>query len=98
MAATVAWISVAPVKGLRLQQRDEALLTEDGVPGDRAFFVIDERGAMVSATRLGCLVAVIAEHDGDRLSLRFPDGGDVAGQVELGALEDIRFGGLSLGA
>jgi uncharacterized protein YcbX len=53
MPGTIAWISVTPVKGLRLQQRDEVQLTEDGVPGDRAFFLVDERGAMVSATRLG---------------------------------------------
>jgi uncharacterized protein YcbX len=98
VAATVAWISVAPVKGLRLAQRDEVELTEDGVPGDRAFFVIDERGAMVSATRLGPLVAVVAEHDGATLSLRFPDGGEVAEPVELGELESIRFGGLDLRA
>jgi uncharacterized protein YcbX len=98
--AVVAWISVTPVKGLRLLAREEVELTEDGVPGDRAFFLVDERGAMVSATRLGALVAVVPEHDADAgtLSLTFPNGDAVAGEIELGELEDVRFGGLNLRA
>jgi uncharacterized protein len=97
---SIAWISVAPVKGLRLQQRDDVELTEDGVPGDRAFFVVDQRGAMVSATRLGPLVAVVPDHDAraGTLALRFPGGEQVGGPVELGELEDVRFGRLDLRA
>jgi uncharacterized protein YcbX len=100
MAATVAWISVTPVKGLRLQARDEVQVTEDGVPGDRAFFLVDERGAMVSATRIGPLVSVVADHDAQAatLALRFPDGAEVSGAVELGEREAIRFGGLNMQA
>jgi uncharacterized protein YcbX len=100
MGGVVAWISFTPVKGLRVQQLDEVDLTEDGVPGDRAFFLVDERGAMVSATRLGPLVAVIASHDAEvgTLVLRFPDGREVAGPVELGDPEDVRFYGLTLHA
>jgi len=100
MPAAVAWISVTPVKGLRLQARDDVEVTEDGVPGDRAFFLVDERGAMVSATRIGPLVAVVADHDAQAqtLSLRFPDGVEVAGSVELGEREPVRFGGLNLSA
>jgi uncharacterized protein YcbX len=96
--AVIAWISFTPVKGLRLQQLDEVGLTEDGVPGDRAFFLVDEQGEMVSATRLGPLVAVVPEHDAHagRLSLRFPSGAEVAGPVELGEPEDVRFYGLNL--
>jgi uncharacterized protein YcbX len=100
MAGTVAWISVTPVKGLRLQHRDEVQLTEHGVPGDRAFFVVDERGAMVSATRLGPLVAVEPEHDPRTgvLTLRFPGGEEVAGPIELGGPEQVRFSRLGLRA
>jgi uncharacterized protein len=100
MPATVSWIAVTPVKGLRLQARDEVQLTEDGVPGDRAFFLVDERGAMVSATRIGPLVAVVADHDAQAgtLSLRFPDGDEVAGSIELGEREAVGFGGLTLRA
>jgi uncharacterized protein YcbX len=98
VSAAIAWISTTPVKGLRMQQRDEVELTEDGVPGDRALFLVDERGAMVSATRLGPLVAVVPEHDAGAgtLSLRFPSGEEVAGPVELGEPEDVRFYGLNL--
>jgi uncharacterized protein len=100
VAATVAWISTTPVKGLRLQRRDEVELTEDGVPGDRAFFLVDARGAMVSATRVGPLMAVLPEHDAQAgaLSLRFPGGDEVTGATELGGPEEVRFGGLSLRA
>jgi len=100
MPAAVSWISVTPVKGLRLQSRDEVEVTEDGVPGDRAFFLVDGRGAMVSATRIGPLVAVVADHDATAgtLSLRFPDGSEVAGAVELGEREPVRFGGLNMTA
>jgi uncharacterized protein len=100
MPATVAWIAYTPVKGLRLQHRDETQITEDGIPGDRAFFLVDERGAMVSATRIGPLVAVVADHDADAgtLALRFPDGAEVAGPIELGEREAVRFGGLSMSA
>src|SRR5918996_3736519 len=100
MAAAVSWISVTPVKGLRLQSRDEVHVSEDGVPGDRAFFLVDERGAMVSATRIGPLVAVVADHDAraGTLSLRFPDGDEVAGSIELGEREAVGFGGVTLQA
>ena len=100
MAAAVSWIAVTPVKGLRLHACDEVQVTEDGVPGDRAFFLVDERGAMVSATRIGPLVAVVADHDAQAgtLSLRFPDGAEVAGSVELGEREAVRFGGLNMQA
>lgn len=100
MAPSVVWISVTPVKGLRMQHRDEVELTEDGVPGDRAFFIVDERGSMISATRLGPLVAVVADHDAEAgtLALRFPDGAVVAAAIALGEREDVRFGKLDLRA
>jgi uncharacterized protein YcbX len=93
MTATVVWIAATPVKGLRLQHLGEASLTEDGIPGDRAFFLVDERGAMVSATRLGPLVAVEPSHDpsAGMLTLRFPDGETVSGPISLGAAESVRF-------
>ena len=100
MAAAVAWISLTPVKGLRLAAADEAELTEDGIPGDRAFFLADARGAMVSSDRHGPLTAVIGEHDAaaETLTLRRPDGEVVAGPVELGEPQPVRFYGLNLSA
>jgi uncharacterized protein len=100
VSATVAWIAYTPVKGLRLRHCEEASLTVEGVPGDRAFFLVDDQRAMVSATRLGPLVAVEAEHveDAGTLTLTFPDGHTVAGSTELGEAEEIRFHGLTLNA
>jgi hypothetical protein len=99
--ASVAWISVAPVKGLRLEQRDDVLVTDDGVPGDRAFFIADEPSAtMVSATRLGPLVAVVPTYDeaAATLELRFPSGRRVAGKVGLGEPESLDFDGRRVSA
>jgi uncharacterized protein YcbX len=100
VSPTVAWISVTPVKGLRLQHPERVELTEDGVPGDRAFFLVGQDGKMVSATRLGALLAVVAEHDAQAgtLKLAFPDGRVVAGEVALGAPERVCFYGLTLDA
>jgi uncharacterized protein YcbX len=96
--ATVAWIAMTPVKGLRLHTVEEAQLGFDGIAGDRAFFLVGEDGRMVSGTRLGPLVAVVPEHDATAgtLSLRFPDDRVVAGEVELGAPEQVGFFGLTL--
>ncbi len=100
MPARVAWISFTPVKGLRLRQLDAAELTLDGIAGDRAFFLVGADGAMVNGKRLGALMTVVAEHDaaGGRLALRFPDGREVAGAVELGTPEPVRFFGIGLAA
>ena len=93
MPPRVSWISFAPVKGLRIQALEEAVLTAAGIPGDRAFFLVDEHGVMANGKRHGALLAVIAEHDAHagRLSLRFPDGRVVAGPIELGEPERVRF-------
>lgn len=98
MPPRVAWIAFTPVKGLRLRQREQVELTEGGIPGDRAFFLVDPDGVMVNAKRVGALLAVAADYDaaGGRLSLRFPDGREVAEAVELGEPESARFFGMTL--
>jgi uncharacterized protein YcbX len=96
----VAWISFTPVKGLWLRALEEAEVTRDGIPGDRAFFLVDADGTLVNGKRLGALMTVVAEHDpaAGRLSLRFPDGREVAGAVELAPPITARFHGLALQA
>src|SRR4029079_16680204 len=97
---TVAWIAMTPVKGLRLHDVEAVELGVKGIAGDRAFFLADDSGRMVSGTRLGPLVAVVAEHDAaaGTLSLRLPDGRVVADEVELEAPEQVGFFGLTLDA
>ncbi len=96
--ATVSWISFTPVKGLRVRELQEAELTADGIPGDRAFFLVDPVGTLVNGKRLGPLVTVVADHDAatGRLALLFPDGREVAADVELGEPVDVRFHRIAL--
>jgi uncharacterized protein len=91
----VAWIAIAPVKSMALTFLDRADLGPDGIPGDRAFAVIDEHGRLVNGKRAGSLATVVAVHDAESgsLSLRFPDGTAAAGQVAYGAaIRPIFFG------
>src|SRR4029453_1492937 len=48
----LAWISIAPVKGLALVPLEEAHLGPEGVAGDRAFHLVDREGKLVNGKRL----------------------------------------------
>jgi uncharacterized protein YcbX len=82
--ARVAWISVAPVKGLALAQREEVLLERFGVRENRRFHLIGEDGRLLNGKVLGPLVRIAAEwNEAERtLALRFPDGSAVVDTVE----------------
>jgi uncharacterized protein YcbX len=86
MDARVAWISVAPVKGLALAQREEVLLDRSGVREDRRFHLIGEDGRLLNGKQLGELFRISAEWDEEAqtLALYFPDGNVAAATVELG--------------
>jgi hypothetical protein len=83
---TVSRLSVTPVKGLALHHPEEATLDEHGVAANRRFYLVREDGRLFSGLQHGPLVRVRAEWDeeADRLSLLFPDGTAVAGEVQLG--------------
>ena len=82
----VAWLTIAPVKGLALAHRDEIVLEKSGVLENRRFHLADESGRLVNGMRHSTLFQVQAEYDApaDRLELRFPDGSSVDGDVKLG--------------
>ncbi len=84
---SVSWLSVAPVKGLKLVSRSEVLLDEWGVAENRRFWLVDAEGRRYGLIRDARLALVEAgyEPDGERLTLRFPDGQEVGGAVELSA-------------
>jgi uncharacterized protein YcbX len=82
--ATVASISIAPVKGLALVERDEVLLEGAGVRDNRRFHIVDADGRRYNQLRNGALVLIKPEYDGERLSLRFPDGTVADAEVALG--------------
>jgi uncharacterized protein YcbX len=81
--ATVSRISISPVKGLAILDRDEVLLDETGVRENRRFHIVDADGRRYNQLRNGALVQIKQEYEGDRLALRFPDGTVAAGDVAL---------------
>ncbi len=89
----VTELACTPVKGLRLVSRPEVWLERSGVRDDRRFYLIDERSGMVNGKQLGALSAVVANYDHQhrRLTLTFPTGMGVVGEVALGAPIDVRF-------
>jgi uncharacterized protein len=85
---TVSWLSVAPVKGLALTQRDELTLEAFGALENRRFHLLDERGRFVNGlTRLERSLFPVTPYwdpEADTLALTFPDGSVADGRIELG--------------
>ncbi|MBI3750952.1 MAG: MOSC domain-containing protein [Chloroflexi bacterium] len=81
----VARLSIAAVRSLGLEHPESVELAEKGVLEDRRFYVIDEAGRLVDQLIAGQLVQVRAHTNPDatRLTLTFPDGTIVDGEVEL---------------
>jgi uncharacterized protein YcbX len=82
---SVARISIAPVKGLALVERDEILLERTGAAENRRFHIVDADGRRYNQLRNGALVQIRPDYDGRRLGLRFPDGTTADGEIALGA-------------
>jgi uncharacterized protein YcbX len=91
--ARVAWLSVAPVKSLRLVSVDAVELETTGVRGDRRFYLADGDGRLVSAKRVPVLLTVRAAVEDGRLALHLPDGRAIEGDVELGEQIETNFYG-----
>ncbi|HVS86528.1 MAG TPA: MOSC N-terminal beta barrel domain-containing protein [Gaiellaceae bacterium] len=86
MAAAVTRISIAPVKALGLVHPESVELTHEGVHGDRRFWLVDADRRLLNGKDHPKLMQVKPEWDETtrRLSLAFPDGSVVAGEVEPG--------------
>jgi uncharacterized protein YcbX len=93
--ARIAWIHRAPIKALALQALEATELTAAGVPGDRAFHLVDARGRMVNGKRCGPLVRAHADWNPEtgRLALTLPGGEEVADTIALGEPIESRFSG-----
>jgi uncharacterized protein len=89
----VAALSVTAVKATRLRRVESVWLSTGGARGDRAFFLIDQRGRMINAKVHGVLQAVVADWDegAQRLRLSFPDRAPVEGVVVAGRGMTARF-------
>ena len=81
----MAWIHVAPIKALHVDDVERVELGRRGIAEDRRFCVVDEEGRMQNAKRIPRLVAVRPRVAGDTLMLRMPDGTVVDGPLVLGA-------------
>lgn len=95
MAGRIAWINVAPVKGMALEQRCAVELEPFGVLDNRRFHVIGESGRLLNGKQLGELqqIAVHWDETDSALGFRFPDGSVAEGNVELGEAVATNFYG-----
>src|SRR3954447_24112813 len=50
-AVTVTRLQVTAVKGFQVRELTEVTFTPDGIPGDRAFAVVDERDEVLTVGR-----------------------------------------------
>jgi len=96
----VAWIHVAPIKALAIQELQEVELGRLGVENDRRFCIVDPDGRMVNAKRVPRFVAVRPRFDDAmrRLVLDMPDGSKVDGTIDLGRSMNVSIYGRSVGA
>jgi len=89
---TVARINVTPVKGLGLLHPEEVELTERGVESNRRYYLI-QGWRLYNGKDHGQLVRIAPEAQNGTLTLRFPDGRQVSGEVELGEAVTTNFWG-----
>jgi uncharacterized protein len=91
----VSWLTVAPVKGLALQRRDEVVLEQHGVTDNRRFHIVEPTERRTGVLEIPALVQVGADYDDatGRLTLRFPGGRVVDGTVAVGEMTTTDFYG-----
>ena len=84
---TVCAIHVSPIKSLRLAAIDEAEIGMAGIAADRRFVLVDNRGRVATMRTLGQLARIESRYDEATrtLTVRLPDGSDVAAGVNGGS-------------
>lgn len=96
MSPQVAWLHVAPVKGLAIQERQSVELRPYGVEDDRRLCIVDEGGGVLNAKRVPRFVSIRPTLDdaARHLGLLMPDGALVSGEIGLGdPVEISMYGG-----
>jgi len=88
---TVSRLSTTPVRGMALHHPDSVEITPLGPPDDRRYTLISADGRIFDGTKLGPLVQIDAElePDPERLTLTFPSGEVVGGEVALGPVREV---------
>jgi uncharacterized protein YcbX len=91
MTGRVVRIAIAPVKALGLVHPESVELGQNGVAGDRRFWLVDAEGRLINGRRHGRLMQIRPTWDEatGRLRLDFPDGHVVEGIVELGGEVEV---------
>jgi uncharacterized protein YcbX len=86
LPVTVSQLSIAPVKGMRLQRSTKVQLGHHGVTGDREFLIVDDDGKLLQTSRNPGLLRIEPswEPAQNLLALRFPDGSVVQDAPEPG--------------
>ncbi len=92
---TVAEIYTAPVKSLALQRRNAVKVGPQGIPEDRRFYLIDQRGRLLTQREMGKLTQIKASFNvvSGQLDLDFPGGPALSAKVELGQSVTTRIWG-----
>src|SRR5262245_35987389 len=95
MEGRVAWITVAPVKGMALEHRHAVELEPFGVLDNRSFYVVGAGGRLMNGKQLGELqqIAVTWDEADSTLAFRFPDGTVAEGEVGMGDVVTTSFFG-----
>lgn len=98
--ARVAWIHVAPIKALAIQELQEVELHRHGVENDRRFCIVDLDDRMLNAKRVQRFVAVRPQFDDAKrhLLLAMPDGSKVQGAIDFGSAIAVSIYGRTVGA
>jgi hypothetical protein len=93
MGTFVSGLATTAVKGMRLGAVPRIELGALGARGNRAFYVIDQRGRMVNGKQFGELQTVLTDYDldGGELTLTFPNGAIARGRVGYGETLETRF-------
>ncbi|MGI8715881.1 MAG: MOSC domain-containing protein [Solirubrobacteraceae bacterium] len=100
MEIAVTGLATTAVKGMRLGPVDWIELDQLGARGNRAFYVIDERGRMLNGKQLGLLQTIVADYDRNALTLAlsFPDGERAVAVLEYGDTLATKFFSLDYAA
>ena len=98
--ARVAWIHLAPIKALAIQEIEQVYLDRNGVEGDRRFCIVDADGRMLNAKRVQRFVAVRPRFDDTMrsLELEMPDRTSVDGAIDLGRAISVSIYGRDVSA
>jgi uncharacterized protein len=89
--ARVRAIYLSPVKSLGLMQAERTALTPAGIPGDRAFVVLDDRDEVATLRRYGTLAHARSRYDVERrvLTMLLPGERELSAPVKDGAEHEV---------